>query len=151
MSPLYGGATPLPCWCRDLVPGRKVLCNMVIILHHNLGWLSIKLISQLEWCECCCNILRVSFFRATSVPCLHCLWNQDLFVHSTPVVPLATMHPGEPMSFRFYLSGQIMLLLWIQWVPFISLISQTSSIDTNVHDWYESHRKLATCVHVISH
>jgi len=43
-------------------------------------------------------------------------------------------------------------VLQIQYLaPVSSLISQTSSIDTIVHNRYESHRKLATCVDVIIH
>ena len=39
-----------------------------------------------------------------------------------------------------------------EFLPLVSsLISQTSSIDTNVHGQYESYRELATCVHVIIH
>ena len=47
------------------------------------------------------------------------------------------------------------LLLYCEFSEFLplvsSLISQASSIDTNVHNRYESHRKLATCVHVNIH
>ena len=40
-------------------------------------------------------------------------------------------------------------VLQILATSFISNLTNYSCIDTNLHDWYESHRKLTTCVHVI--